>query len=41
VFDRWDGAFDGLHLLMGYGSVTNDNEDEGNALFNMPAMGAL
>jgi hypothetical protein len=32
VFDRWDGAFDGLHLLMGYGSVTNDNEDEGNRI---------
>jgi Family of unknown function (DUF6345) len=29
VLDRWDGAFDGMHILMGYGSVTNDNTDEG------------
>jgi hypothetical protein len=29
VFDRWRGAFDGLHLLMGYGAVTFDNEEEG------------
>ncbi len=29
VLERWDGAFDGLHLLMGYGAVTNDNEEEG------------
>lgn len=29
VFDRWDGIFDGLHLLMGYGAVTFDNEEEG------------
>lgn len=29
VFDRWDGAFDGLHTLMGYGAVTFDNTDEG------------
>lgn len=29
VLNRWDGAFDGLHLLMGYGAVTFDNEDEG------------
>jgi hypothetical protein len=32
VFDRWDGAFDGLHQLLGYGAVTNDNEDEGKKL---------
>lgn len=29
VFARWGGAFDGLHLLMGYGAITYDNEDEG------------
>ncbi len=29
---RWKGAFDGLHLMMGYGSVTFDNEDEGATL---------
>jgi hypothetical protein len=29
VLTRWDGAFDGLHLLMGYGAITFDNEDEG------------
>lgn len=32
VFDRWDGAFDGLHQLLGYGAVTNDNEVEGKKL---------
>jgi hypothetical protein len=26
---RWDGAFDGMHLLLGYGSVTFDNTEEG------------
>lgn len=29
VFDRWDGAFDGLHQLLGYGAITFDNEEEG------------
>lgn len=29
VFNRWRGAFDGLHLLLGYGAVTYDNTDEG------------
>jgi len=32
VFDRWDGAFDGMHILMGYGAVTYDNTDEGRKL---------
>jgi hypothetical protein len=32
VFDRWDGAFDGLHILLGYGAVTFDNEVEGRKL---------
>ena len=29
VLSRWEGAFDGLHTLMGYGAVTNDNTEEG------------
>jgi hypothetical protein len=29
VIRRWDGAFDGLHILLGYGGVTFDNEEEG------------
>jgi hypothetical protein len=29
VLDRWDGAFDGLHQLLGYGAITYDNEEEG------------
>lgn len=32
VLGRWDGAFDGLHQLMGYGAITFDNEDEGRKL---------
>jgi hypothetical protein len=32
VLDRWDGAFDGLHILLGYGAVTFDNTDEGRKL---------
>jgi hypothetical protein len=29
AFDRWRGTFDGLHIFMGYGAVTNDNTTEG------------
>lgn len=32
VFARWDGAFDGMHILMGYGGITFDNTDEGRKL---------
>jgi hypothetical protein len=32
VLARWDGAFDGLHILLGYGAITNDNTDEGRKL---------
>jgi hypothetical protein len=32
VFDRWDGAFDRLHQLLGYGAITFDNEDEGKSV---------
>lgn len=29
VFSRWSGAFDGLHMLLGYAAVTYDNTEEG------------
>jgi hypothetical protein len=29
VLDRWDGAFDGMHQLLGYASTTLDNTEEG------------
>lgn len=29
AFDRWRGIFDGLHVFLGYGAVTNDNTMEG------------
>jgi hypothetical protein len=32
VLARWDGAFDGMHILMGYGAITYDNTDEGRKL---------
>lgn len=32
VLDRWDGAFDRLHQLLGYGAITYDNEDEGKTV---------
>jgi hypothetical protein len=32
VLDRWDGAFDGLHQLLGYGAITFDNTEEGRRL---------
>ena len=32
VLTRWDGAFDGLHTLMGYGAITFDNTDEGKRI---------
>jgi hypothetical protein len=32
ALDRWKGAFDGMHLLMGYGGVTFDNTTEGAKL---------
>lgn len=32
VLSRWDGAFDGMHILMGYGAITFDNTDEGRKL---------
>jgi Family of unknown function (DUF6345) len=32
VFQRWSGAFDGMHILLGYGAITYDNTDEGRKL---------
>jgi hypothetical protein len=32
VLTRWDGVFDGLHILMGYVAVTYDTEDEGRRI---------
>jgi len=32
VLERWRNAFDGLHILMGYGAVTFDNEEEGRRI---------
>jgi hypothetical protein len=29
AIQRWKGIFDGMHILMGYGAVTYDNEEEG------------
>ena len=29
---RWKGVFDGLHIMCGYGAVTNDNTEEGETL---------
>jgi hypothetical protein len=31
---RWVNAFDGLHLLLGYGAITYDNEVEGRTVVN-------
>jgi hypothetical protein len=39
VLSRWDGAFDGLHVLMGYGAVTFDNQDEGRKLVEYARQG--
>ena len=40
VLARWDGAFDGLHLLMGYGAATMDNELEGRRIVEYARDGA-
>jgi hypothetical protein len=39
VLNRWGGAFDGLHLLMGYGAVTFDNQSEGKTLIKYARQG--
>jgi Family of unknown function (DUF6345) len=39
AFDRWRGAFDGLHTLMGYGAVTFDNTTEGSRVSQLALSG--
>ncbi len=39
VLTRWDGVFDGLHTLMGYGAITFDNEDEGKRIIQYARSG--
>jgi hypothetical protein len=39
VLARWDGAFDGLHQLMGYGAVTSDNTEEGKRMVSYSRQG--
>lgn len=41
VLARWDGPFDGLHILLGYGAVTFDNSDEGRKLAQYAKGGSL
>jgi uncharacterized protein DUF6345 len=40
VLDRWKGAFDGLHMLMGYAQVTYDNEEEGKRVAGYAKQGS-
>jgi hypothetical protein len=40
VFARWDGAFDGLHQLLGYGAITFDNTQEGSRVVQYARGGA-
>ncbi|MBD0329314.1 MAG: hypothetical protein ICV64_04340 [Thermoleophilia bacterium] len=39
VLARWDGAFDGLHILMGYGAITFDNTEEGKRIVKYARQG--
>lgn len=39
VLARWDGAFDGLHSLMGYGAITSDNKEEGKRIVQYAKQG--
>src|SRR4051794_22558045 len=39
VLGRWDGAFDGLHSLMGYGAITFDNTEEGKRVVQYARQG--
>jgi hypothetical protein len=32
AFDRWRGAFDGLHIMLAYATVTYDNTEEGHRI---------
>ncbi|KAL8708076.1 MAG: hypothetical protein Q9220_007008 [cf. Caloplaca sp. 1 TL-2023] len=40
AFDRWRGVFDGLHIFLGYGSVTADTDEEGRKLTSYAVGGA-
>jgi hypothetical protein len=40
AIERWSGAFDGLHLLLGYGAVTFDNTEEGRSVVQYVKQGA-
>jgi hypothetical protein len=39
AFDRWRAAFDGLHILLGYGAVTYDNTSEGRRFMELTRSG--
>ena len=39
AFDRWRGAFDGLHTMLGYGAVTFDNTTEGSRVTQLALSG--
>lgn len=40
AFDRWRGAFDGLHIMFAYGTVSGDTDDEGHRLIKYAQGGA-
>lgn len=40
AFERWRGAFDGLHILFSYGTVSSDTDDEGRRLVKYAQEGA-
>ncbi|KAI4159157.1 MAG: hypothetical protein LQ342_006804 [Letrouitia transgressa] len=40
VFDRWRGVFDGLHLFLGYATVTADTSGEGSRLVKYATQGS-
>lgn len=40
AFDRWRGAFDGLHIMFAYGTVSGDTDDEGRRLILYAQEGA-
>ncbi|KAI4269447.1 MAG: hypothetical protein LQ337_007270 [Flavoplaca oasis] len=40
AFDRWRGVFDGLHVFLGYGSISSDTADEGTRLVRYARRGA-
>ncbi|KAL8772274.1 MAG: hypothetical protein Q9209_002486 [Squamulea sp. 1 TL-2023] len=40
AFDRWRGAFDNLHVFLGYGSISSDTAEEGVRLVRYARRGA-